>query len=180
MVSPAKARAVFLDRDGVLNVSEVRGGKPYAPRRLEDFHLYPEGFAALTRLRQAGFKLFVVTNQPDIGNKQVERSVVDAMNARLAESLPIDHVYMCPHSQTDGCSCRKPRPGMLIEAAERYGVDLASSFMVGDRYGDVAAGHAANCRTVFIDRGYIETPSQNPDWSVASLTEAVDVILGLL
>lgn len=180
MVADASARAVFLDRDGVLNISEVRNGKPYAPRRLDDFHVYPECLAALTRLRQAGFLLFVVTNQPDIGNKLVEQSEVDAMNAQLTGTLPITHVFMCPHSQTEGCGCRKPRPGMLIEAAERYGVDLASSFMVGDRYGDIAAGYAAGCRTVFIDRGYTETSSQAPDWIVASLTEAVDVILGLL
>ncbi|HLN24587.1 MAG TPA: HAD-IIIA family hydrolase [Patescibacteria group bacterium] len=169
--------AVFLDRDGVLNLSELRAGKPYAPRRCADFQLYPEALPALRRLSDAGFLLIVVTNQPDIGNNLADPAEVAAMNAQLAAVLPVAEVVMCPHSQSAGCACRKPRPGMLLDAALRHDIDLTASVMVGDRAGDVAAGQAAGCRTIWIDRGYAEPAPSNPDRIVASLSTAVDAIL---
>lgn len=169
--------AVFLDRDGVLNVSDVRDGKPFAPRYVDAFEIYDEAPASLARLRVAGFRLIVVTNQPDIGNGLVDPAQVAAMHARLLSALPLDDVLMCPHSQEAGCGCRKPKPGMLLEAASRHRIDLTASFMVGDRAGDVAAGQAAGCRTIFIDRGYAEAAPDAPDFVVPSLSAAVDVIL---
>jgi len=172
--------AVFLDRDGVLNLAEVRDGKPYAPRHRSGFHLDPEALPALTRLNAAGYVLIVVTNQPDIGNRLVDPAEVAAMNAQLAAALPVAEVIVCPHAQTDGCACRKPRPGMLLDAARRHDIDLAVSVMVGDRAGDVAAGQAAGCRTIWIDRGYAEPAPPNPDLIVASLSAAVGAILANL
>jgi D-glycero-D-manno-heptose 1,7-bisphosphate phosphatase len=146
--------AIFLDRDGVLNRALVVAGKPYAPRALADFRLLPGVKAAVARLRASGFEVVVVTNQPDIGNGLVEAEVVAAMHDRLRVATGIQHIYCCPHRQDENCACRKPRPGMLLAAAQELGLDLASSWMVGDRQGDVVAGKAAGCRTVFIDRGY--------------------------
>lgn len=172
----------FLDRDGVLNRSAVIGGKPHAPRRLEDFRLLPGVAQAVARLKAAGLIVVVVTNQPDIGNGLVDESVVAAMHARLKARVPVDDIRVCPHRQDLGCSCRKPRPGMLLEAARDHGIDLTRSVMVGDRAGDIAAGTAAGCRTVFIDRGYPETRrSPTPvaaTFRARSLPAALPFLLG--
>jgi D-glycero-D-manno-heptose 1,7-bisphosphate phosphatase len=169
--------AVFLDRDGVLSRSLVKDGKAYAPRALKDFRLLPRAADSVKRLQIAGFIVIVVTNQPDIGNELVSRAVVDAMNDRLKSRTSIDDLEVCPHRQDEGCSCRKPKPGMLLKAAQRHGIDLKRSFMVGDRASDISAGQAVGCRSVFIDRRYSESPPHAPDASVRSLTAAVDFII---
>jgi D-glycero-D-manno-heptose 1,7-bisphosphate phosphatase len=164
--------AVFLDRDGVLNRIIIRGGRPYPPATLEEFSLWPEVPEACNALRRAGFVLLVVTNQPDIARGVQDRAVVDAIHEILLRTLPIDGVYICPHDDADGCDCRKPGPGMLLEAARDRNLNLGSSFMVGDRWRDVEAGRRAGCRTVFIDRGYSEPASTDPDATVSDLAEA--------
>jgi D-glycero-D-manno-heptose 1,7-bisphosphate phosphatase len=171
--------AAFLDRDGVLNRSFVREGKPYAPRSLPEFEILPGVLEALQRLKQAGFVLVVVTNQPDVGNGLVDRQVVEAMNEQLRQTLPVDEIIVCYHSQTAGCLCRKPKPGMLLQASETMMIDLEQSVMIGDRAGDVAAGKAAGCKTVFIDCGYGEAKPSEMDWVAGSLAEAVDQLLGV-
>lgn len=177
--SNALCRAVFLDRDGVLNRCEVRNGKPYAPRRVEDFRLYPGTAAALGKLKAAGYRLVVVTNQPDIGNGLVRSEIVEAMHRRLLDRAPIDDIRMCPHRQTDGCQCRKPRSGMLLEAAKALKISLPNSVMIGDRWSDVVAGKGVGCYTVFIDRHYRETPQIQADAVFASLTHAVQHVLAV-
>lgn len=175
-------RAVFLDRDGVLTRALVRGGKPYAPRRLRDFRLLPGARATVGRLKAAGLAAIVVTNQPDIGNGFVARSAVERMHERLGANLPLDDIRVCPHRQRAGCACRKPKPGLLIEAARQHKICLAQSFLVGDRASDVLAGAAAGCYTVFIDRGYPETKRANfhPDAVARSLPGAMRLILSRL
>lgn len=171
--------AVFLDRDGVINRSEVRDGKPYAPRRLQDFRLLPGVVNAIHDLKQAGLLVIVVTNQPDIGNGLVDAAVVDAMHEKLRRVSLIDDILVCPHRQGTGCRCRKPKPGMLIKAAKRWKIDLKKSFMVGDRGGDVIAGQGAGCYNIFINRRYKETQPINPDSRVASLPAAARLIINL-
>ncbi len=165
--------AVFLDRDGVLVRSIVRDGKPYAARNMDEFSLYPTAEAACRDLRRHGFTLVVVTNQPDVGNGLVEKTTVEEMNLVLGEALPVAAIKACYHAQTDGCDCRKPKPGMLLDAARELDIDLTASFMVGDRWSDIAAGAAAGCRTVFIDHGYGERQPDNQDFTARSLPEAV-------
>ncbi|MEQ8228942.1 MAG: HAD-IIIA family hydrolase [Rhodospirillales bacterium] len=166
-----------MDRDGVLSETDVRGGKPYAPMRFEDFHLTDEARPALDRLKEEGFLLVVVTNQPDVGNGLVAREIVERMNDNLATLLPVDAIKTCFHAQTDGCLCRKPNPGMLTDSAEELNIDLCASFMIGDRRSDVDAGARAGCTTIFIDREYGEPPPTHPDFTVISLREAVDIVL---
>ena len=132
-------RAVFLDRDGVLVATEVHGGKPIAALTLADFAILPEAPAAVAALKSAGFVTVVVTNQPEMARGNVDSATMDAMHARLSQAMPIDAVYVCPHDSGDGCGCRKPAPGMLLRAADELGLDLASSYMVGDRWRDVGA-----------------------------------------
>ncbi len=170
-------RAVFLDRDGVINEVVVRDGKPYPPARLEDLVILPGVEAALADLRAAGFRLVVVTNQPDVARGVQRRDVVDAMHARLAAELPLDEFRVCAHDDADACVCRKPKPGLLEAAARESGLVLRESVMVGDRWRDVEAGRRAGCTTVFIDRGYDEPRPDRPDAVVGSLPEAAAWIL---
>lgn len=169
--------AVFLDRDGVINVNEVRNGKPYAPTRVEDFQLLPGVENAAKRLKAAGFLLVVATNQPDIANGITCQDTLDAMHALLRKKLPIDDIRICYHTDADACDCRKPKPGLLLAAAKDHAIDLARSYMVGDRWRDIAAGKAAGCATVLVEYDYDEPEPDSPDAVVASLSEAADWIL---
>jgi D-glycero-D-manno-heptose 1,7-bisphosphate phosphatase len=169
-------RAVFLDRDGVLNAAVVRGGLPYPPGSVDDIEILPGVAEACTRLREAGFDLVVVTNQPDIARGTRTPETVRRINDALRAALPLDEVVICPHDDADDCGCRKPKPGMLVDAAQRRGIDLSASFMVGDRWRDVEAGIRAGCRTLLIDRGYDERSVQ-ADATVSDLGEAAVWIL---
>lgn len=169
--------AVFLDRDGVINRAIVRDGKPFAAESLEQLEILPGVQDALERLRGGGYLNIVVTNQPDVGAGKVPRHAVEVMHAHLRQNLAIDAVKVCYHVDADGCSCRKPRPGMLLEAARELRIDLAVSWMIGDRWRDVGAGHAAGCRSLFIDHGYSEKRPEQPYVPVASLLEGANFIL---
>jgi D-glycero-D-manno-heptose 1,7-bisphosphate phosphatase len=169
-------RAVFLDRDGTLNTAVVRAGKPYPPASLAELEIVAGAREGLTALRAAGFRLIVATNQPDVATGKQRREVVEAINAALVAAMPLDDVRVCWHADADNCACRKPKPGLLLDAARDWRLDLAQSFMVGDRWRDVDAGRAAGCRTVLIESGYDERRSE-PDFSVSSLTDACTMIL---
>src|SRR5450759_1504047 len=172
-----RRRAVFLDRDGVLNRAVVREGKPYPPASVAEVEILPGVPDALERLKRGGFMLIVVSNQPDVGRGTATRDTVEAINAFLAAALPVDRFIMCYHDSGDGCNCRKPRPGMLLDGAREFGVDLSGSYMVGDRWRDVEAGVAAGCKTVFLDYGYAERQPETVDYRVRSMADAVSVIL---
>src|SRR5262249_43683559 len=148
---------------GVLAVPLFRDGRSFAPRRLVDFRLYGDAAEGLAALKNAGFVLVVVTNQPDVGNGLVARGVVEEMHRRLAAALPIDRIEVCYHAQNEGCDCRKPKPGMLWRAATQLGIDCAHSLMIGDRAGDIVAGQMAGCTTIFIDHGYRDERPERPD-----------------
>ena len=170
-------RAVFVDRDGVLNRSFVRNGVPYPPASLVDFEILPGVTEALLRLKGAGFMLIVATNQPDVERGTQRRDVVEAMHARLLKELPIDDIKVCWELDSPQCTCYKPKPGMLLAAAEEQKIDLASSYMVGDRWRDVGAGKAAGCFTIFIDHSYAESLRDTPDATCSDLLEAASIIL---
>ncbi len=168
--------AVFLDRDGVINEALVRDGRPYAPTSLAELRILPEVPAACSRLRDLGFALFVVTNQPEVARGTLDWATLQMMHDRLRDELPLDGIYLCPHDDSDGCQCRKPAPGLILRAAAENGVDLSGSFMVGDRWRDVEAGRRAGCRTVFVDRGYQENGGPSPDMVADDLAEVAGLI----
>lgn len=174
---PAK-RAVFLDRDGVVNEAVVRDGKPYPPASVRETVIVRDAESSLLRLKQHGFVLLVVTNQPDVRRGAATEESVSDIHRLLASQLPLDDFFVCYHDDRDRCACRKPLPGLILQGAAAHNIDLTSSFMVGDRWRDIEAGAAAGCRTIFIDRGYNErTPKSAADVNVSSLSEAVDWIL---
>jgi D-glycero-D-manno-heptose 1,7-bisphosphate phosphatase len=177
VVSAAMRRAVFLDRDGVINRSVVRNGKPYPPDSLEELEILPGVAEALKDLRNGGFLNVVVTNQPDVATGKQTREAVEKINAFLVERLCIDLIKVCFHADADHCACRKPKPGMLLEAARELAVDLSKSSLVGDRWRDVGAGQAAGCKNYFIDYRYSEKRPDKPYVAVKSLPEAAALIL---
>ncbi|PNJ92605.1 D,D-heptose 1,7-bisphosphate phosphatase [Cylindrospermopsis raciborskii C04] len=170
-------KAVFLDRDGVINRSLVKQGKPYPPATIDELEILPGVDEALISLKKEGFLLIVVTNQPDVARGKTKKEFVNAINSRLASSLPIDDFFTCFHDDSDNCDCRKPKPGSLFSAATRHNICLPSSFMVGDRWRDIEAGYGAGCRTIFIDYGYDEKQPDHFDFRVSSLFEAARIIL---
>lgn len=170
-------RAVFLDRDGVINRAVMRDGKPYPPKGVADTEILPGVQQALHALHAAGYLLIVVTNQPDVARGTATRETVDAIHSFMSAQLPIDEFCTCFHDDADGCDCRKPLPGALLAAARVHDIDLASSYMVGDRWRDVEAGRTAGCRTFFVGYAYLEKQPENADWRVNSLAEAAQIIL---
>ena len=172
-----RQRAVFLDRDGVINRAMVREGKPYPPANSSELELLPGTAEALWALRNAGFLLIVVTNQPDVARGITSRETVETIHARLLEQLPLDAIRTCYHDNGDGCDCRKPRPGALLSVADEYSIDLSRSYMVGDRWRDMEAGQRAGCKTIFLDYGYNEKQPNSFDHKAMTLTEAVQFIL---
>jgi D-glycero-D-manno-heptose 1,7-bisphosphate phosphatase len=176
-----RRRAVFLDRDGVINKPVVREGRPHPPAEVKDFELYEDVPAGCARLEAAGYLLVVVTNQPDVARGTQTRAAVDAMHRKMQDALPqIARVEVCWHAGAawaDPCDCRKPQPGMVLRAGKALNVDLAQSFVIGDRWRDIDCGHSAGCRTIFIDRNYSEALKQPPDRTVKSFGQAVEMIL---
>jgi D-glycero-D-manno-heptose 1,7-bisphosphate phosphatase len=168
-------RAVFLDRDGVLVRERVIDGEALAPTRIEDFFIVDEAAAQVDRLHRAGFRCVVFTNQPEVARGLLPPDTLEEMHRRLAHVTAVDEIMVCPHVDADGCACRKPLPGMLLEAAQRADIDLRESFVIGDRWRDIDAGRAAGCFAILIDRAYSNCASA--DASVADLTTAVDMIL---
>ncbi len=172
-------RAVFLDRDGVLNRAIVKDGKPYPPPDLGALEILPGVSEACRLLKTAGFTLIVVTNQPDVARGDTTRAVVEEMNRFLQTTLSLDDVRVCYHDDHDRCSCRKPQAGLIFDAAKDWGIDLKNSFLVGDRWKDIEAGHSAGCHTIFINCGYRERSDCAKDYEAASLLDAAAYVLGI-
>ena len=170
--------AVFLDRDGVLNRVLIRDGLPFGPMTLAEFAIVEGAAEDVRRLKAAGYKAIVATNQPELARGKLTPDALAAMHAKLGAEVPVDAIYVCPHRDEDRCACRKPKPGLLLSAARELGIDLTRSYMVGDRWRDMEAGKAAGCRTVFVDHGYREALKTPPDHVVGGLHEAVGAILG--
>lgn len=175
--APLSRRAVFLDRDGVLNAAVLDDGVPRAPTGLAALEILPGVADALRLLQAHGFLRIVVTNQPDVARGRMTREAVEAIHHHLLATLPLDTILVCYHDDADACACRKPRPGLLRDAAGAYDVDLAGSFLVGDRWRDIEAGHAAGCTTFLVRRAY--SGPCHPAHEVADLAEAARRIVEL-
>ena len=169
--------AVFLDRDGVINKAIVKHGKPFAPRSMHEFQFTDGLFETISRLREGGFELVVVTNQPDIAKNITSESFVEEIHLEIAKTTGIQHFYVCKHIDEDNCDCRKPKPGLLLRATSDLNLDLTQSFLIGDRWRDIEAGNLAGCKTIFIDYGYREQEPLPPYIRVRSVSEASRKVL---
>jgi D-glycero-D-manno-heptose 1,7-bisphosphate phosphatase len=176
MVPRPAMPAVFFDRDGVINEVVFRHGKPASPRSLEEFRLCGDIQQPLQELSAAGYRLFVVSNQPDVARGLLAPSVVDAISAQILALLPIERVLTCPHDDHDACACRKPKPGLLHELAQSEKLDLSRSFLVGDSWKDVRAGHDAGCTTILLQRDYNQGVAA--DYVVDNMAEAAGIVRG--
>jgi D-glycero-D-manno-heptose 1,7-bisphosphate phosphatase len=172
--------AVFLDRDGVINRTQVRDGVPRPPASVQDLEILPGVAEALRALKAHGYALVVVTNQPDVARGSATRRSVQDIHDRISRELCVDVILTCFHDDHDDCDCRKPRPGLLLQAARDFDLDVASSFMVGDRWRDLEAGARAGCKTFFVDGGYADQDPVSYDYRVRSLHEAAQIVLGRL
>jgi len=173
-------RAVFLDRDGVLNRVRLESGTPRPPAGVAELELLPGVPEALSLLAEHELVLLVATNQPDVARGRLRRDAVEDIHTWLKAALPLHDVLACYHDDADGCDCRKPLPGLLLRAAAAYGIDLPRSFLVGDRWKDVAAGQAAGCTTLLLDLPYSQRGRCRPDYQVADLLHAARIIVSLL
>lgn len=168
-------KAIFLDRDGVLNHVTVVNGVPQAAKSLSELIIFDDAYDALCALKKMGYMLIVVTNQPDVVRGTIKKETIESMHAYLKEKLPIDAIYVCYHDNNDQCDCRKPKPGLITTAAQLNDIVLKNSFVIGDRWKDIEAGKNANCQTIFLDAGYAETIKYTvkADCVVRSLKDAV-------
>ncbi|MBI5412999.1 HAD-IIIA family hydrolase [Candidatus Peregrinibacteria bacterium] len=176
-------RAIFLDRDGVLNEVIDRGDNYFvqekkvkwtAPWTYSEFHLKPEVSGALQAFRDAGYIVILATNQPDMAYGTMTREDHERIMADV-RILPLDDIFVCEHGRDNGCECKKPKPGMLLAAAEKWNIDLTQSYMIGDTESDIIAGRAAGCKVVFVEDGRnseIET-----EYRVKTLTEFSKILI---
>ena len=169
--------AVFLDRDGIMNRLVVRDGIRVSPRVFEDFHLLPGVAEAVKTLKQAGFLAVVVTNQPDIARGFLDAAELDRMHEMLRQAVAVDAIYVCCHDDADGCDCRKPKPGLLLRAAEEWRINLNNSFVLGDSWKDIMAGRAAACTTLLVKIEGQVYSGPAPDFAASDLSEAVRIVL---
>lgn len=170
----ASKRAIFLDRDGVLNHLVHRDGFLVSPRSVADFRIYDDAADATRTARSLGFLVLVATNQPDVARGQLSAEELDRMHAQLRDAVTVDEIAVCPHDDAAHCDCRKPEPGMLLDIAGRWDVDLAASYMIGDSWRDMEAGRRAGCHTILVERD--RTSEATSDARVRSLSEAVHYI----
>ena len=176
-VLPMSVKAVFLDRDGVINRALIRDGHPFPPLTPNELEILPDVPEALNLLKKNGFLLIVVTNQPDVGRGTQKQETVEKMHLFLKKKLPLDDIFVCWHGTDGECECRKPSSGMLFQAAEEYGVCLQKSFLIGDRWKDIEAGKTAGCKTIFLDYNYDEVLRSQPDFTATSTRKASEWIV---
>ncbi len=170
--------AIFLDRDGIINQAVVRAGKPYPPASLSELELIPGAIDSLKKLADAGYVLIGITNQPDVARGTQTREVVETINSYIKTELPITEIFACYHDNQDDCPCRKPKPGLILEGAKKFDIDLTKSWMVGDRWKDISAGQAAGLRTVFVDYHYDETYSgPSADFIIENMAGLAEIVL---
>jgi D-glycero-D-manno-heptose 1,7-bisphosphate phosphatase len=172
------SRAAFLDRDGVINRALVREGKPKAPLTVEELEILEGVEESVDILKSQGYEIVVVSNQPDISRGLLQRSKLDEINAIVSRKTGIRHFRVCPHDNRDRCRCRKPLPGLIIDAATELNLDLPNSFLVGDRWSDIEAGNAAGCNCFYIDYDYDEPKPKNNFVRVSSLLHATTLLGG--
>ena len=168
-------RAVFLDRDGVLNKAPIANNKkPLSIKNISDLRFLPKVIETCKILKNK-FLLIMITNQPDVSRKKISRSKVKKINIFIKKKLKLDDVYVC-YSNNDKSILRKPNPGMIIKAAKKYKINLKKSYLIGDRWKDIDAGKKVFCKTIFINKNYNEKLNMKPDYKIKKFEEILNYI----
>ena len=172
-------KAVFLDRDGVINKAIIKDGKPLSPNSLNELEILPGVRQSITKLKKLNFVCLVVTNQPNVARKKIDKNSVIQMNNYLKNEIPLDDIFVCYHDDKDNCDCRKPKPGLIMRAAKDMNIDLNLSWMVGDMTSDIEAANRAGIRSILLskqDCGFGNKCSVTPDAKCLDLKDAVKLI----
>ena len=169
-------KAIFLDRDGVINKIFIKNGLPFSPDTFDQLEILTGVKESILRLKKLNFLCLVATNQPDVSRGKIKKKTIVKMNNYLKHEIELDDVFVCYHDDHDNCRCRKPKSGLLLDAAKKWDVDLKKSFMIGDRWKDIEAGKSAGCKTIFIDCDYNEKKPNSPNFTTDSLINAVRII----
>ena len=169
-------KAISLDRDGVINKTVIKEGLPFSPPSFVQLEILPGVKESISKLQKLNFVCLVVTNQPDVSRGKIEKKTVIKMNNYLKNEIKLDDIFVCYHDDHDNCKCRKPKPGLLLEASKKWDIDLNKSYMIGDRWKDIEAGKSAGCKIIFIDCNYKETKTKNPNFTIDSLLYSVHII----
>lgn len=166
--------AIFLDRDGVINKAIMNNGRPFSPRKINNFEIMTDVEEALNRFHELGYVNIIITNQPDIARGLINKQTINEMHSLIRKRLTIDDIFVCPHDDSDKCLCRKPKPGMIMNAVTKWHIDLSNSYFIGDTWKDVYAGKSAGCSTILLDRLY--NVDLEPDYRVTSLLDVYNII----
>jgi len=169
-------KAVFLDRDGVINKAFIKNGLPESPNSLSELEILPGVKESISRLKKLNFICLVVTNQPDVQRGKIKKNTIIKMNNFLKKKIELDDIFVCYHDDQDNCNCRKPKPGLLLQARKKWNVDFKKSFIVGDRWRDIQAGKKVGCKTIFLDYRYKDIKPKNPDFVTDTLLNATYII----
>ena len=169
-------KAVFLDRDGVINKAFVKKGLPTSPNSLDELEILPGVKESIKKLKKKNFICLVVTNQPDVERGRIDKTTIVKMHKFLKKELNFDDIFVCYHDDKNNCNCRKPKPGLLLQAKEKWNIDFKKSFMIGDRWKDIDAGKAVGCKTIFLDYSYRDLSPDNPNYITDSLLSATAII----
>ena len=169
-------KAVLLDRDGVINRAIVKNGLPTSPNSLDELEILPGVKESILRLKKLNFICIVVTNQPDVPRRKINKNTVIKINNFLKKKIGLDDIFVCYHDDKDNCNCRKPKPGLLLQAGKKWNVDFRKSFMIGDRWRDIQAGEKVGCKTIYLDYNYKDIKPKNPDFITHKLLNAVYII----
>jgi D-glycero-D-manno-heptose 1,7-bisphosphate phosphatase len=165
--------AVFLDRDGVINELITEQGSQRSPRTIGEFRIIP-GFVEFAReLKEMGFELIVITNQPEVRRQLVQSFVIEEFHEIIRKTAGVEHFFVCWHDEEDKCDCRKPKPGLILQAARELGIDLKRSYLVGDRPKDAEAATAAGCGAILFRNNDLEQGN-----SFTHYRQVIDYILG--
>ena len=169
-------RAIFLDRDGTLNKAFIKNGLPFSPSSFNEFEILPGVKESILKLKKLNFVCLLITNQPDVSRGKIKKKAVIQMNNFLKSEIKLDDIFVCYHDDHDNCECRKPKPGLLLNAKKKWNINLNKSYMIGDRWKDVQAGINAGCKTVFINNNYKETKEVKANFITDSLLNAVYIL----
>ena len=171
-------KAIFLDRDGVLNkvVLREKGKLIGSPKSLKELKLIPNIKKVTFNLKKQGYLLIMVTNQPDYLRKKNSKKNILQINYFLKKKLFLDDIFVCFHDDSSKCKCRKPKPGMLFKAQKKHKINLKESYFIGDRWRDIEAGRKAKCKTVLLDYNYKEKIKTKPDFKIKKIIQVLEII----